>query len=124
MVIGIGEVCGGGHIGAGDRCQPLDELFAFNPFCQVAAIEKEIPAWAQGLADRLKGAAVPPKGAIGYIIATYTEAVVGAVAKDLDFVVMAPLVLEGARQIAQALASGIENQHGFALAPELVGQGP
>ena len=45
-------------------------------------------------------------------------------AKDLDLVVIAPLVLEGARQIVQALAAGVECQHGFALALELVGQGP
>ena len=96
-------------------------MFAFNPFRQVAAIEQEIAAWAEGIADRLKGAAVAPKGSCGYIIFADTEAVVGAMAKDLNLVVMAPLLLEGARQVVQSLAVGVEHEHGFALAAQLVG---
>ena len=45
-------------------------------------------------------------------------------AKDLNLVVMAPLLLERAGQVVQSLAVGVEYEHGFALAPELLGQGP
>ena len=124
MSIGIGEVCGGRYIGPRDRRQPLDQLFPFAAFRQVAAVEQQIAAWTDGIANCFEGTAISPKGARGHSISTNPEAVVGTMAKDLDLVVLAPLLLQGARQIVQALATGIQHQHGFALPLQLCGQGP
>ena len=97
LPMGVGEVCGGRHIGACDRCQPLDQLFPFRACGQVAAVKQQIAARANGTTNRFQGTAITPKGAIGYQIATNPEVVVGTMAKDLNLLVLAPLLLQGAR---------------------------
>ena len=79
-----GGIVGGGHIGAGGAGQSIDEALAHKAFGNVAAIEQDVAAAAQGCADGGQQIGVGRQGRFIEVGTCQRQASFTAVAKDVD----------------------------------------